>query len=136
VFKIFENLTIEDVPDLVINEIIKEINLDPTIYNKMFLKILASLEDLLRELNNDKSSVISNSFIEYIITFEFSAKSIQLVINDKKELIKIMPSEVESIKLNTSSIINAVEQIKKIQNERLGKLNPEELLVVLTTWIS
>lgn len=132
-FKIFENLTIEDVPDLVINEIIKEINLDPTIYNKMFLKILASLEDLLRELNNDKSSVISNSFIEYIITFEFSAKSIQLVINDKKELIKIMPSEVESIKLNTSSIINAVEQIKKIQNERLGKLNPEELLVVLTT---
>lgn len=135
-FKIFENLTIEDVPDLVINEIIKEINLDPTIYNKMFLKILASLEDLLRELNNDKSSVISNSFIEYIITFEFSAKSIQLVINDKKELIKIMPSEVESIKLNTSSIINAVEQIKKIQNERLGKLNPEELLVVLTTWIS
>lgn len=51
----------------------------------------------------------------------------------KKDLIKIEPTVIESIKLNTSSIINAVEKISKLQTKRLKGLEPEELLIALTT---
>lgn len=131
-FIIFEKLAIEDVPEEIIEDIIKEFNEDPTSYNKVFLGILQLMEDLLIELKKD-NLILAISVIEYITAFEFSAKTVQLVIKHKKHLLKIKPSEIESIKLNTSSIINAVKQIQNFQAERLKDLNPEEVLVALTT---
>ena len=131
-FIIFENFTIEDVPEEITTDIIEELNSDSASYNEMFLKILSFLEELLVEFKNS-NTIIANSNIDYILAFEFSAKSVQLVIKHKKHLIKIEPSEVERLKLNTSSIINAVESISKIQAERLKDLEPDELLVALTT---
>ena len=98
----------------------------------MFLSILEMLEDTLKKLL-ENNVVIANSDIEYILAFEFSSKTVQLVMEHKKDLIKIEPTVIESIKLNTSSIINAVEKISKLQAKRLKSLEPEELLIALTT---
>lgn len=131
-FKIFENFTIEDVNEDVVAEIITDLNNDSATLNSMFLSLLGVLEKALTGLNENEV-VIANSDIEYILTMEFSAKAVQLVIEHKKDLIKIEPTVIESIKLNTSSIINAVEKISKLQAKRLKSLEPEELLIALTT---
>ena len=57
------------------------------------------------------------------------------MLEQEEGFIKVAPSEKESIIVNCSSILNAVETISEIQPERLKKLNTEELLVALTTWI-
>lgn len=98
----------------------------------MFLSLLGVLEKALTGLNENEV-VIANSNVEYILAMEFSAKAVQLVMKHKKHLIKLEPTVAESIKLNTSSIINAVDTITKIQAERLKDLEPEELLIALTT---
>ena len=131
-FKIFENLTIEDVNEEVVAEIISDLNNDSASLNFMFLSLLEVLEKALNGLTENEV-VIANSDIEYILAMEFSAKAVQLVMKHKKDLIKVEPTVIESIKLNTSSIINAVENISKLQAERLKGLEPEELLMVLTT---
>lgn len=55
------------------------------------------------------------------------------MLEQEEGFIKVAPSEKESIIINCSSILNAVETISEIQPERLKKLNTEELLVALTT---
>lgn len=130
--KIFEKFTIEDVPDIVESEIIKDLNSNTDVLNSMLLDVLNILDDALTELNKEEG-IIANSHIEYILAMELTAKSILLVIKHKKDLIKIEPSRVEAIKINASSIINAVEQISEIQSQRIKKLDVEELLVVLTS---
>ena len=131
-FKIFENFTINDVDEELVTEIITDLNNDSATLNSMFLSLLGVLEKALTGLNENEV-VIANSDIEYILAMEFSAKAVQLVIEHKKDLIKIEPTVIESIKLNTSSIINAVEKISKLQAKRLKSLEPEELLIALTT---
>lgn len=131
-FKIFENFTIEDVNEEVVAEIITDLNNDSATLNSMFLSLLGVLEKALTGLNENEV-VIANSNVEYILAMEFSAKAVQLVMKHKKHLIKLEPTVAESIKLNTSSIINAVDSITKIQAERLKGLEPEELLIALTT---
>lgn len=131
-FIIFENLTIEDVNEEVVAEIISDLNNDSATLNSMFLSLLEVLEKALNGLTENEV-VIANSNVEYILAMEFSAKAVQLVMKHKKDLIKVEPTVIESIKLNTSSIINAVENISKLQAERLKGLEPEELLMVLTT---
>ena len=81
----------------------------------------------------ENGSVLANSSIDVILTFVISAKAINEVIKHHEEAIKVAPSEIESIKLNCSSIINAFEIIKELQSENLKNLDPEELLTVLTT---
>ena len=131
-FIIFENLTIEDVNEEVVAEIISDLNNDSASLNFMFLSLLEVLEKALNGLTENEV-VIANSNVEYILAMEFSAKAVQLVMKHKKDLIKVEPTVIESIKLNTSSVINAVENISKLQAERLKGLEPEELLMVLTT---
>lgn len=131
-FIIFENFTIEDVNEEVVAEIITDLNNDSATLNSMFLSLLGVLEKALTGLNENEV-VIANSNVEYILAMEFSAKAVQLVMKHKKHLIKLEPTVAESIKLNTSSIINAVDTITKIQAERLKDLEPEELLIALTT---
>ena len=131
-FKIFENFTINDVDEELVDKIIEDLNNDSATLNSMFLSILEMLEDTLKKLL-ENNVVIANSDIEYILAFEFSSKTVQLVMEHKKDLIKIEPTVIESIKLNTSSIINAVEKISKLQAKRLKSLEPEELLIALTT---
>lgn len=131
-FIIFENLTIEDVNEEVVAEIISDLNNDSASLNFMFLSLLEVLEKALNGLTENEV-VIANSNVEYILAMEFSAKAVQLVMKHKKDLIKVEPTVIESIKLNTSSIINAVENISKLQAERLKGLEPEELLMILTT---
>ena len=130
-FKIFEDLTIEDVPEVVISEIIKELNSDPTSYNNTFLYILNSMDSAINEAK--KGKVLANSSIDVILTFVISAKTIMEVIKHYGAAIKVAHSEIESIKLNCSSIINAFEIIKELQAKNLKNLDPEELLTVLTT---
>ena len=131
-FIIFENFTIEDVNEEVVAEIITDLNNDSATLNSMFLSLLGVLEKALTGLNENEV-VIANSNVEYILAMVFSAKAVQLVMKHKKHLIKLEPTVAESIKLNTSSIINAVDSITKIQAERLKGLEPEELLIALTT---
>lgn len=131
-FIIFENFTIEDVNEEVVAEIIKDLNNDSATLDSMFLSLLGVLEKALTGLKENEV-VIANSHVEYILAMEFSAKAVQLVMKHKKHLIKLEPTVAESIKLNTSSIINAVNSITKIQAERLKGLEPEELLMALTT---
>ena len=131
-FKIFENFTINDVDEELVAEIITDLNTDSATLNSMFLNLLEMLEDTLKRLL-ENNVVVANSDIEYILAMEFSAKAVQLVMKHKKHLIKLEPTVIESIKLNTSSIINAVEKISKLQAKRLKNLEPEELLIALTT---
>lgn len=131
-FKIFENFTIEDVDEELVAEIITDLNNDSATLNSMFLNLLEMLEDTLKRLL-ENNVVVANSDIEYILAMEFSAKAVQLVMKHKKHLIKLEPTVIESIKLNTSSIINAVEKISKLQTKRLKSLEPDELLIALTT---
>ena len=131
-FIIFENFTIDDVNEEVVAEIINDLNNDSASLNFMFLSLLEVLEKALNGLTENEV-VIANSNVEYILAMEFSAKAVQLVMEHKKDLIKVEPTVIESIKLNTSSIINAVENISKLQAERLKGLEPEELLMILTT---
>lgn len=131
-FKIFENFTITDISEEVVAEIVNDLNNDSATLNSMFLSVLEVLEKALTGLNENEV-VIANSHVEYILAMEFTAKAVQLIMKHKKHLIKLEPTVAESIKLNTSSIINAVETISKLQAERLKSLEPEELLIALTT---
>lgn len=131
-FKIFKNFNITDIPEEVVVEIVNDLNNDSATLNSMFLSLLGVLEKTLTELK-ENDVIIANSDVEYILAMEFSAKAVQLVIGNKKHLIKLEPTVEESIKLNTSSIINAVKNISEIQAERLKGLEPEELLISLTT---
>lgn len=130
-FIIFENFTINDVDEELVAEIITDLNTDSATLNSMFLNLLGMLEDTLKRLL-ENNVVVANSDIE-LLAMEFSAKAVQLVMKHKKHLIKLEPTVIESIKLNTPSIINAVENISKLQAERLKGLEPEELLMILTT---
>ena len=131
-FRIFENFTLENVPEVIKIDIRKELNSDPSGYRNFLLCCLSYLNDLLTEIKkNDK--VLANSSMDIILAFEFSAKSIKLMLEQGEGFIKVAPSEKESIIINCSSILNAVETISELQAERLKKLNTEELLVALTT---
>lgn len=131
-FRIFENFTLENVPEVIKTDIRKELNSDPSGYGNFLLCCLSYLNDLLTELKkNDK--VLANSSMDIILAFEFSAKSIKLMLEQEEGFIKVAPSEKESIIINCSSILNAVETISELQAERLKKLNTEELLLALTT---
>ena len=93
------------------------------------VEIETAIIDELEEGN----SIIASSNIDYILAFEFSAKSIKLMLEQEEGFIKVAPSEKESIIINCSSILNAVETISELHAERVKKLNTEELLVALTT---
>ena len=131
-FKIFENYTIEDVPSVVKSEMITTINTDGTEFNSFLLMALEMLTETIVALKTD-SKVASSSTMDIILAFEFTAKNITLLIEHEEESFKIVGSELESIKLNSESILNAVGRIKTLQANNIKKLDPEELLIVLTT---
>lgn len=129
---IFENFTLENVPEEIKSDIIEKLNSDFSGYSNFLLLCLSFLNDLLTELK-ETDKVLTNSSIDVILAFEFSAKTIKLMLEQEEGLIKAAPSEKESIIINCSSILNAIKCIFKIQAERLKELTTEELLVALTT---
>ena len=90
------------------------------------------LTEAIDELEEEKS-VIASSTIDVILAFEFTAKNVTLLIEHEEESFKLVPSELESININCKSILNAVGRIKELQTNNIKKLNPEEMLAVLTT---
>lgn len=128
----FEDYTLEDVPTAVKKDMIKTINTDGTNFNSFLLKSLEMLTDTITELEKG-NLIIASSVIDVILALEFSAKILTLIIEQKKEEIKRLPSEVDSILINAKSILNAVETIRKLQAEKLKELTPDELLIALTT---
>jgi len=131
-FKIFEDYTIEDVPSAVKSEMITTINTEGTSFNSFLLHILEMLTEAIEGLEED-NVVIASSTVEYILAFGFTAKTLSLLIKYEGASFKIATSELESININCKSILNAVDRIKKLQTTNIKKLEPEELLVVLTT---
>lgn len=129
---IFENLTLEDVPTAVKEETITSINADGTKFNSFLITVLKMLTEAIDELEKEKS-VIASSTIDVILAFEFTAKNVTLLIEQEEESFKLVPSELESININCKSILNAVGRIKELQTNNIKKLNPEEMLAVLTT---
>ena len=100
--------------------------------NSFLIYSLTILNDVIEELEKG-NTIIAASNVDYILAFEFMAKNLVLVIEHKKEDLKINSSELESILINAKSILNAVESIRKLQTEKLKDLTPEELLIALTT---
>ena len=131
-FKIFENYTLEDVPSAVKEDMITTLNTEATKFNSFLIYSLTILTDVIEELEKG-NTIIAASNVDYILAFEFMAKNLVLVIEHKKEDLKINSSELESILINAKSILNAVETIRKLQTEKLKDLTPEELLIALTT---
>lgn len=131
-FKIFEKYTLEDVPSAVKEDMITTLNTEATKFNSFLIYSLTILNDVIEELEKG-NTIIAASNVDYILAFEFMAKNLVLVIEHKKEDLKINSSELESILINAKSILNAVETIRKLQTEKLKDLTPEELLIALTT---
>ena len=130
--KILKDYTIEDVPTVVKNEMITTINTEGTDFNSFLLTVLKMLTETIEELEKG-TSVIAGSTIDVILAFQFTAKNVTLLIEHEEDQFKILPSEVDSININCKSILNAVDRIKELQATNIKKLNPEEILVVLTT---
>lgn len=131
-FKIIENYTLEEVPDVFKNEMITIINTEGTDYNSFLLAVLNMLTDVI-DILEEGTSVIASSNAEDILAFEFTAKTITLLIEHERTSFKIVPSELESININCKSILNAVGRIKELQTDNIKKLDPEDLLTVLST---
>ena len=131
-FNIYENYTIEDVPIPVKEEMITTINTEGTKFNSFLINVLKMLTGVIEELE-ESNSVIAISTVDVILAFEYMAKNVTLLIEHEEESFKLVPSELESILINTKSILNAVGRIKEVQTNNIKKLNPEEMLVVLTT---
>lgn len=131
-FKIFEEYTLEDVPTVVKKDMINKLNTEGTEFNSFLVQALGMLTEAIEELEKG-NSIIASSVIDVVLALEFTAKSLVLIIEDKKEEFKILPSELDSILINSKSILNAVDTISKLQAKRLKELTPEELLVALTT---
>ena len=130
--KILKDYTIEDVPTVVKNEMITTINTEGTDFNSFLLTVLKMLTETIEELEKG-TSVITSSTIDVILAFQFTAKNVTLLIEHEEDQFKILPSEVDSININCKSILNAVDRIKELQATNIKKLDPEEMLVVLTT---
>ena len=131
-FKIFEKYTLEDVPSAVKEDMITTLNTEATKFNSFLIYSLTILNDVIEELEKG-NTIIAASNVDYVLAFEFMAKNLVLVIEHKKEDLKINSSELDSILINAKSILNAVETIRKLQTEKLKDLTPEELLIALTT---
>lgn len=131
-FNIYENYTIEDVPIPVKEEMITTINTEGTKFNSFLINVLKMLTGVIEELE-ESNSVIAISTVDVILAFEYMAKNVTLLIEHEEESFKLVPSELESILINTKSILNAVGRIKEVQTNNIKKLNTEEMLVVLTT---
>ena len=131
-FKIFEKYTLEDVPSAVKEDMITTLNTEATKFNSFLIYSLTILNDVIEELEKG-NTIIAASNVDYVLAFEFMAKNLVLVIEHKKEDLKINSSELDSILINAKSILNAVESIRKLQTEKLKDLTPEELLIALTT---
>ena len=131
-FKIFEKYTLEDVPSAVKEDMITTLNTEATKFNSFLIYSLTILNDVIEELEKG-NTIIAASNVDYILAFEFMAKNLVLIVEHKKEDLKINSSELESILINAKSILNAVESIRKLQTEKLKDLTPEELLIALTT---
>ena len=131
-FKIFEKYTFKDVPSAVKEDMITTLNTEATKFNSFLIYSLTILNDVIEELEKG-NTIIAASNVDYILAFEFMAKNLVLVIEHKKEDLKINSSELDSILINAKSILNAVESIRKLQTEKLKDLTPEELLIALTT---
>lgn len=131
-FKIFEKYTLEDVPSAVKEDMITTLNTEATEFNSFLIYSLTILTDVIEELEKG-NTIIAASNVDYILAFEFMAKNLVLIVEHKKEDLKINSSELESILINAKSILNAVESIRKLQTEKLKDLTPEELLIALTT---
>ena len=131
-FKILEDYTLEDVPTEVKEDMIRILNTEGTEFNSFLIQALGMLTDVIEGLE-EGNSIVATSVIDVILAIEYSAKNIVVLIEQEKEEIKILPSEKESLLINTKSILNAVETIRKLQTEKLKELTPEELLIALTT---
>ena len=131
-FKIFENYTLEDVPTVVKKDMIRILNTEGTEFNSFLVQALGMLTEVIEGLE-EGNSIVATSVIDVILSIEFAAKNIVVIIEQEKEELKIVPSEKESILINAKSILNAVETIRKLQTEKLKELTPEELLIALTT---
>lgn len=131
-FKIFEKYTFKDVPSAVKEDMITTLNTEATKFNSFLIYSLTILNDVIEELEKG-NTIIAASNVDYVLAFEFMAKNLVLVIEHKKEDLKINSSELDSILINAKSILNAVETIRKLQTEKLKDLTPEELLIALTT---
>lgn len=128
---IFEDYTIEDVPSMVKEEMITTINTEGTEFNSFLVKTLRILTAIIDELE-EGNSIIASSNIDYILAFEFTAKNLVLLIEHEGASFKVDVNELESIKINCKSIINAVNRIRELQTAKLKELTPEEMLIVLT----
>ena len=111
---------------------ITTINTDGASFNSFLLTVLNMLTEAIEGLE-DNTTVIASSTVEYILAFGFTAKTLALLIEHEGTSFKIATSELESININCKSILNAVERIKKLQTNNIKELDPEELLIVLTT---
>ena len=131
-FKILEDYTLEDVPTEVKEDMIRILNTEGTEFNSFLIQALGMLTDVIEGLE-EGNSIVATSVIDVILAIEYSAKNIVVLIEQEKEEIKILPSEKESLLINTKSILNAVETIRKLQAKKLKELTPEELLIALTT---
>ena len=98
-FKIFENYTLEDVPSAVKEDMITTLNTEATKFNSFLIYSLTILTDVIEELEKG-NTIIAASNVDYILAFEFMAKNLVLVIEHKKEDLKINSSELDSILIN------------------------------------
>lgn len=127
-----ENYTLEDVPTVVKEDMIKTLNTEGTEFNSFLVQSLKMLTEVIEGLE-ETNSIVASSVIDIILALEYAAKNIIVLIEQEKEEIKILPSEKESILINAKSILNAVETIRTLQSKKIKELTPEELLIALTT---
>ena len=131
-FKIFKDFTLEDVPESAKTELINILNTEGTDFNSFLVLNLRILTEAVEKLEKG-SSLLAISTIDYILGLDYTAKSVVLLIENERRLIKSDVATVGSILINAKSVINSVNNIRELQAENIKKLTPEEMLVVLTT---
>lgn len=124
----YDNFTLKLFPDEVILKLIYDINQDPKGYEELLSSAL-KVEDVIFNFLSESNSILSDEIFTDILGDLYYAKMWIELIKHKRHLLKIEPSEIDSIKSKAESIIETHNSICEVQAERLRNLTTEELLL-------
>lgn len=124
----YDNFSLKSFPEEAVLQLINGINQDPE-GHKELLSVSLKAEDIVFSFFSESSWFLSDEVFNDILGDIIQAKTWLELIKYKRHLLKLEPSEIDSIKLKAESIIETHNSICEIQAERLRNLTTEELLL-------
>lgn len=129
----FKELSYKEMDSEEITDLINIINEEPSDLNSYLLYHLNVINTTLEQLSTDNTKLIELSAVKEMVATLYFAKKVEYIISKRTDEVKLISSEIESVKINLNSIVNGLENVAKIHKENMKEVPPSILFVYLST---